>query len=513
MRKSRITTLLFAALLASTIAAPPVLAAEDESSKHDMSPEARIIDVDQIAEDWFGPQPRYDQHPYNAQEQLDIYGKKYLNKTAKALVDHGIRMYDRGAYTPRATWLGQMNPINYHFMSFGDLRVAGASYDGGTPTTGPPLGEQAVVAARLNLDMDLALTATERIHAFVRPFDTGKSFTRYQIKGPQQHEFIHEFNFDLKTLYFEGDAGAIAQGLTHRINQLDLPIGFGRIPLFTQNGIWLDDAFDGVATGITAKNSPRLDISNTDLTFFAGFRGVTTGASPNTDDDNKVFGLAGFVDARRGYFEYGYGYTNAQNSDLSYHNLTAAFSKRYKGRLNNSVRVIGNFGQKGVGGQKTADGALLLLENSIIPRYFPYASKYNVLNFVPYINLFAGFNSPQPLARAADSGGVLKNTGINFESDGLTAYPTLNATAKKAYGGAAGLEYLFDLHSQIVFEVAAVQHMGSVASGATRNQYALGARYQHKINNAWIIRADAMKGWVDGQKDIYGVRLELRRKF
>ncbi|HEV7923544.1 MAG TPA: hypothetical protein VGR02_22390 [Thermoanaerobaculia bacterium] len=503
-RKTWTATPLLAGLLALVLAAPPVFAAEDEP-KHDMSDQAKILEVDPVAENWFGPEPRYDDQPYDAEKQLDIYGKKFMNKTAKPPIDLGIRMYDRGAYTPRATWLGQKNPINFHFMTYGDVRVAGASYNGGS-------GEQSVLAARLNLDMDLAITATERLHAFVRPIDNGKSFTRYQIRGPDEGKFIHESNFDLKTLFFEGDVGSIAQGFTNRINQLDIPFALGRVPLFTQNGIWLDDAFDGVATGITAKNSPRLDISNTDITFFAGLRGVTTGASPLTDNSNKVFGLAGFVDARKGYFEYGYGFTSAKDSDLSYHNLTAAFSRRYKGRLSNSVRVIGNFGQKGIAGQKTADGALLLIENSIIPRYFPYGSKFTVLNFVPYVNLFAGFDSPQPLARAVDSGGVLKNTGINFESDGLTAYPTLDATAKKSYGGALGVEYLFDLSRQLVFEAAAVQRMGSVTPG-NGNQYAFGARYQHKIGNAWIVRADAMKGWRQGQKDIYGVRLEIRRKF
>ena len=91
--------------------------------------------------------------------------------------------------------------------------------------------------------------------------------------------------------------------MTGKTNSIDLPIALGRVPLFTQNGIWLDDAFDGVAIGITAKNSPTLDISNMDLTFFAGFNKVTTAAVPDSNDDTKVFGLAGFADARKGYME------------------------------------------------------------------------------------------------------------------------------------------------------------------------------------------------------------------
>ena len=136
------------------------------------------------------------------------------------------------------------------------------------------------------------------------------------------------------------------------------------------------------------------------------------------------------------------------------------------------------------------------------------------MNFVPYLNLFAGFNSPQSLARNADAGGVLRNTGLAFESDGMTGYPTLDAKAHDTYGGSLGLEYLFpalNLDHQIVVEGSVVQRRsGSPLPG---NEYAINARYQHPISPDLIIRFDAMKGFLQGQKDIYGVRAELRLKF
>jgi hypothetical protein len=106
---------------------------------------------------------------------------------------------------------------------------------------------------------------------------------------------------------------------------------------------------------------------------------------------------------------------------------------------------------------------------------------------------------------------VLRNTGINFESDGLTGYPTLDPTAHDSYGGAVGVEYLFSLDRQIVFEVATVQRRGNNNVFGAENS--IGARYQHPFTKTWIVRLDAMKGWRQGQKDIYGARLELRRKF
>jgi len=501
---------------ASAADAPQAEAGEKEVPE--MSPEATMLGdlehLDPPADGWFIHDPTMYDGPYDAQAQLDIYGPqlspgkpgKHMNRTANPPITLGRRLYDRGAYEPRPTWLGAKNPINFHFMSYGDIRVAGAYYDNGVAAADGKT-EQSVVATRLNLDMDLALTATERIHAFVRPLDRNGSFTRYQISGgAKDDEFVDEFDFALDTLFFEGDLGAMTQGWTGRINSIDLPIALGRVPLFTQNGIWLDDAFNGLALGITAKNSPSLDISNMDLTFFAGFRQVTTAAVPNSNDDAKVFGLAGFADARKGYVELGYGYIDADDSDLSYHNLTAAFTKRYGGKVANSVRLIGNFGQSAT--TKTADGVLVLVENSLIPRR-PVNAIPSPANLVPYFNFFAGFDTPQPLARAADSGGVLKNTGINFESDGLTGYPTLDASANESYGGALGVEYLFNLERQIVIEGAVVERMGDSVLG---RQYALGARYQHKISNAWILRLDAMHGWRDGLENVYGARVELRRK-
>ena len=161
-----------------------------------------------------------------------------------------------------------------------------------------------------------------------------------------------------------------------------------------------------------------------DLTFFAGFDKVTTAAVPG-DHDARLYGVAGFFDALKGYVEVGYGYLDADVNDLSYHNVTAAFSRRYGGLVSNSVRLIGNFGQSAA--VKTADGLLVLVENSLI------TSK--PLTLVPYLNLFAGFDSPQSLARAAGTGGVLTNTGIDFETDGLTGYPTLDASGHDPMAG------------------------------------------------------------------------------
>ena len=477
-------------------------------SKHEMSREATLLS-DPPSPESFKADPCYPQ-PYDSAAELDIYGGRKSIDRPRPPVELGLRLYDRGAYTPRPTLLGPKDPMMPALMAYGDLRVAGAFNDNGTPIAPSGKTDQSRIAARLNLDMDYQLTPTERIHAFTRPIDQNGSFTRYDVAGAVEDKFVHNFDFNLDTLFFEGDLGAMFQGWTDKTNRTDLPIAFGRVPIVTQNGIWIEDAIDGAAFSITAKNNPKLDISNMDFTFFAGLNNVTTAADPGNKD--RVFGMAGFADLLRGYLEYGYGYLDARVGGHSYSNVTVAFSKRYYGRVANSVRLIGNFGQKGVNGVKTADGVLLLVESSLVPhRHFGFdVATFNPLNFVPYFNLFAGFKSPQSLARGGDSGGVLRNTGLAFESDGLTGFPTLDPTAHDSYGGALGLEYLFNLDRQLVFEVATLQHRDNSALGS---EHSVSVRYQHPFTKVWILRLDAMKGWLQGRNDIVGARVELRRKF
>jgi hypothetical protein len=131
---------------------------------------------------------------------------------------------------------------------------------------------------------------------------------------------------------------------------------------------------------------------------------------------------------------------------------------------------------------------------------------------IPYANFFVGFGNPQPLVDGFNAG-ILKNVGINFETDALTGYPKLDDTASDAWGGAIGLQYLFNLDQQLVFEAAMVQPFNSSGTGVQDAQYGLGVRYQIALNHSWILRADATYQFIEGKEDNFGIRTELRRKF
>jgi hypothetical protein len=171
------------------------------------------------------------------------------------------------------------------------------------------------------------------------------------------------------------------------------------------------------------------------------------------------------------------------------------------------VRLIVNTGQSGPQDEQTADGFLVLVENSFLT-----ANPYNV---IPYVNFFAGFDRPQSVARAGGAGGILNNTGILFETDALTGFPTLDPTANNTWGAAFGIDLLpHDFSQQLILETAFLQVFGDEDTrNAPGNQYGVGARYQIPVTNASLIRFDVMQGWLDDTGDVSGAKVEYRWKF
>lgn len=467
-----------------------------------MSPDAKPVEHDTNV---FGPNPSYEDKPYDAQEQIKIYGGKTAIDAPRPLIELGRPIYTEGVYGEGINLIGQKNLLFPAFNIAGDWRTAVAFNDNGAKEVGQ-------VATRLNLEIDMKLTGTERIHAFMRPIDQGGQFSRVEFFGDDRDQNKAIFDLNLETLFFEGDLGAIYTGLADEYTSLDLPFSFGLMPVIFQNGVWAEDAFVGGAFAIPALNSPKLDISNMDFTFFGGFDKVTTPAIKDAqgnlaDHGVNVYGFATYIETREAYIEAGLGRVDGEGNfnDLSYTNATVGFSKRYGRVLSNSVRAVWTFGQEADNKQQTADGLALLYESSF------FTSKPSTL--IPYLNAWVGLDRPQPLV---DDTGLLKNTGINFETDALTGFPKLDDTGHDTYGGALGLQYLFNLDQQIVVEAATVQPIGGdfdVGRAAQGSQYALGIRYQLPVSQAWILRADAMYGWLENVDDIGGARVEIRRKF
>jgi hypothetical protein len=450
----------------------------------------------------FRPGPTYEKK-YDASEQLDIYGGKSAVEPPRPLLEIGRQQYTSGILDESSTVLGKLNPLLPGLAVYGDWRTA-IAYN---KNNGKDIAQ---VATRLNLDVDFKITATERIHAFFTPFQDGNAkFTRFEFGGDNgDQRFTTEFDAEPQTLFFEGDFGSLYSGFSGKEARFDLPFTVGLFPLFLQNGIWANDAILGGAVTLPAKNSAALGLSNFDITFFAAFDNIDNASFTRTDgtvdnDNANLFGVTTFIDAFNGYIEAGYGFVQGTGiqDDVQQHFLTAAYTRRYANTLSNSTRVFANFGDDGRG---NGDGVAIISENSLIS---PLPST-----LLPYANFFVGFGNPEPLVDG-NNAGILKNVGINFETDALTGYPKLDDTGSNTFGGALGLQYLFNLDQQLVFEVATVQPFEDDAIGTKDAQYGLGVRYQIPITRSWLFRADATYQIQEGRDDNFGFRTELRSKF
>ena len=427
-----------------------------------------------------------------------VYDSKRDVPTQRPWIEWPRRWYSDGITPKGLNWWGEKNLVRPKMYLYGDYRtgiIGGRNAAGRTDNW----------AHRLNLDLDLQLTDTERFHTFFGPLDNNGQFTRFQlVDGDVQ--FREEINFTPVTGFFEGDLGVMLGAAQNRTSPFELPVTIGLIPLLFQNGIWMEDALTGAAFSIPGRHSRLLNISNMDTTFFAAVDQLN---SPAFDGASaaQVFGVAAFIEAYGGYIETGYAYLNDRNNDdRDYHNATFSYTRRYFDRISNSVRVIVNAGQDAAKADRTADGTLLLVENSWITA--------SPLTFVPYANFFVGWDRPQSVARAAGSGGVLRNTGVNFDTDGLNGFANLDATGADTAGGAIGVDLIGDdLDKQLIVEAAWQTPHGSANPNVPDDQFAIGSRIQFNLSNATLVRFDVMHGWRRGLEDVYGTRMEYRWKF
>ena len=364
---------------------------------------------DKLVNKAFREGPTYET-TYDAEEQAEIYGGKSAVEPPRPLLEIGREQYTSGMYDESSTVLGELNPLLPGLAVYGDWRTA-VAYNRNNGK------EIAQIATRLNLDVDLKITGTERIHAFFTPLQKANvEFTRFEFgAGDGNGQFNDEFDPLPQTLFFEGDVGSLYSGFSGNPASFDLPFVVGLYPLFLQNGIWANDAILGGAVTLPAKNLAALGLANYDVTFFAAFDNIDNanvlGANGKPDNDNaNLYGVTTFIDAFSGYIEAGYGVVQGTNEadGLLEHYLTAAYTRRYANTVSNSTRLFANFGNDG------EDGYAVISENSLITGL--------PSTLLPYANFFIGFDNPRPLVDG-NGAGILKNVGINFETDALTGYP------------------------------------------------------------------------------------------
>ena len=207
---------------------PISMAKRNEATTHKMS---RIAKPTQYNSSAFKPDPQYQEQAYDPQAQRDIYGKKRAVNTTRPMLELGRPYLRVGAYEPG---------LPLRFMVYGDLQTGVGMNSRGDES-------QQLLGLRANLDLDLKITSTERVHALIRPLDTGNQPSQIRLDQEDNDDgIVHIYQRCLESdcttlesfdelfgnLFLEGEVS-------------NLPIALGKIPHLLQNGVWLYDAYIG----------------------------------------------------------------------------------------------------------------------------------------------------------------------------------------------------------------------------------------------------------------------------
>lgn len=374
---------------------------------------------------------------------------------------------------------------------FGTLRTAFQSFDNGVD---PGITE---LASRFDLFANLQLTGTEKLIVGVRPLDRNRvtEFTRY-VFSPE-NSFRDETNFDIRTLFFEGDIGSLFPFLDPKgTKPIDLGFSVGRQPLVFQDGILINDTVDAV--GIVRNNIHLPGVSNLRATVVYGWGELD---SNRPDPDATMIGVFLAADLPVSTVELDgiYVKDDGQGNDGSFH--FGVSSTQRLGELNTTFRANASIAEDEdtVG---VSDGVLLSAELS----YTPHGSDDNI-----YLNLFWAIDNYTQAGREPVVGGPLATFGILFASVGLSNYLSeLSSRANEVAGGALGYQAFWDNHRKnIVFEVAGRFD----TSGKGNDDIAVGIQYQHKLTERLLWQIDTFYTFQDGRDDAFGGRTELLYQF
>jgi hypothetical protein len=389
-----------------------------------------------------------------------------------------------------------------YFMLFGTLRNGLNSFDTGS--------EQLTEwANRFDLFGNLYLTFTERILVGFRPLDRDGRFTGVTFQPSQlENGFTDEFNFELQTLFFEGDFAEIFPNLDKNDKHgLDYGFSVGRQLISFQEGMLINDNIDAV--GITKANWKLPSAVNFRWTLVYGWNQLNRNFNQNPttvrneDNSASLLGLFTETDWRKSTVAIDLAYVNAD--DLTGDGLFFGLSSVQRmGKYNTSFRALGSLP---IGDETlhNSGGALLFSEISWTPH-----GNHNLV----YLNSFWGIDNFRSASRDPATGGPLGRTGILFAAVGLGRYgAALSNDASESFGGSLGYQMFFaHTRRQLILELGgryATNDFGQRAAAA-------GGSYQIAVGRRWVVRFDAFTSFELGRASLvaddelrFGGRFEI----
>lgn len=381
---------------------------------------------------------------------------------------------------------------------YGNFRTAFQAYENDNDET---VSEW---ANRLDLFANLQLSGTERILFGVTPLhnrDTG-AFSGRVFSPDSQEGYVDELNFEVDTLFFEGDLAEIFPRLdVFDSTKNDIGITFGRQNVIFGDGFIVNDNMDGFGlskNNIRFKNNPN--IVNWRTSIFVGLGGVHRGDNQR-DRDAKFFGWFNQIDMTKTTYNFDVAYVT---SDLTGDLLNVGVdATRRIGKTNATFRAAYSNAVDGVTPQSDT-GLLLFMELSWVPK-----NTHDNL----YLDGFFGIDNFTSAARGPLTGGPLGRTGLLFAAQGIGTFPApLSNRANEAGGAALGYQkFSNDRRTQFTVEAGARFEYGDQIP-ALENEYGVGMRAQRALGNRTFLQFDAFVTKRDGDDVATGARMELQAK-
>ncbi len=359
---------------------------------------------------------------------------------------------------------------------------------------------------RLDLFTQLNLSGTERIFYAVRPFDKERLNKRqYSSIGfnPDYSPSRNGLNWDVESLFFEGDFGQISPNLdVYDRKRLDYGFSVGRQPLLLQEGLLVNaNQLDAVTvTRNTLNRGPDL---NTRATLMYAWDRIHRN-NDVYDPTASLYGLFTETDFHKTTINANAIYVSASDPKTGSAWFLGASATQ---RLNVSDWVVNDTFHllTSVPDHETAAtgrGTLLFNEFSITPHRSPG---------LVYLTTFWAIDEFSSAARNPEVGGPLGQTGILFASPALGRFGApLNNQATDVAGGALGWQIaLDDTRKLLTLELGGRKDTNNVTQG----QIGFGTRYQQAIGRHHVLIVD---GFITKQEKLdpgTGARLIWLTKF
>ncbi len=373
---------------------------------------------------------------------------------------------------PHLKWFGRDGATwEPHFVGYGTYELFGTFYESNNQRR-DGIGHQLI------LDLDLALTGTERLHVQFRPLgidNTGGSF--WQLNETSQ--YIDNSTVVPQRWWIEGELQSIFGSLIgNQRLQLDINFTAGRFPMVLHNGLLLNDEIVGVMLGKNTYTSTPL--SNFNVQGFYAIDEVDS--FPRSAD---LYGLHLSGDYRHAFLEATFARLQRDHSSADFaSNYFALSGTKFFGPLTLAARAM----LKQADQQATGDGQLYVLESSFTRTPSKWIEHHTgIEQTVTYLNLFSANNGWTPIS------------GGNFSrlSNAFTVNPLLNLSAQtvpvESHGAALGVQLFRDHQDEsLIPEVAYEERSADSVLG-------LGVRYQRKLNARMFMELRGIKSWSDNQ--------------